>query len=351
MGETKRVDISYLEGKKPLAWGYKIFKYDWSCNGYVYADNGEVEGSIHTVTGSINHCVWRLHFCKNPLDCLKYYEPVQWNKFAKVSAYDEIDDNAEKVAARTLKIDKVLTWDEFIEEIKCASDGSGISDGFGINYGFGISNGHGISDGFGISEGSGISEGYGISNGYGINYGFGINYGHGISYGFGISNGYGISNGSGIRNGYGIRDGSGIRNGYGISEGYGINYGFGISKSNGVNRSMYCVGCTGISDCIFTCEKNGKRFYVFNKKVNPDRFNEIWDKVEELANGWYPNFTNAQELKAKHGNGNWEETPAKEIQGRSAKEAYADMPQELRSYIQSLPEYDEAIFKAITEQE
>ena len=106
-----------------------------------------------------------------------------------------------------------------------------------------------------------------------------------------------------------------------------------------------------IIDCIFTCCKDGKRFYVFNKKVNPCRFNEIWDKVEELTNEGGPDRTDAQELKAKHGNGNWEETPAKEIQGRSAKEAYADMPQELRSYIQSLPEYDEAIFKAITEQE
>ena len=84
---------------------------------------------------------------------------------------------------------------------------------------------------------------------------------------------------------------------------------------------------------------------LFNKPISEDRFNEVFGKLGD----WYPNFTNAKELKAKYGNGEWESTPAPAISGRTAREAYAEMPDDLKAYIRSLPEYDEEIFKAITE--
>ena len=62
----------------------------------------------------------------------------------------------------------------------------------------------------------------------------------------------------------------------------------------------------------------------------------------------YPDFTNAEELRAKYGNGEWKAIPVAEIRARTAKEAYAEMPDELRAYIKSLPEYDDEIFRAIT---
>ena len=83
---------------------------------------------------------------------------------------------------------------------------------------------------------------------------------------------------------------------------------------------------------------------LFNKPISKDRFEEVCSKL----GSWYPNFTNAEELKSKYGNGEWKSTPAPAISGRTVKEAYAEMPDELREYIQSLPEYDEEIFKKIT---
>ena len=117
MNKTYRIEA--VKGE-PLATGYKIFNWDWTGAGdYCYADGGELEGSVHTVDGDLSPCAWGLHFCKNPVDCLNFKEPVQWNRFAKVSAFDEIveADNG-KTVARTLRIDKVLTWDEFVQEIK-----------------------------------------------------------------------------------------------------------------------------------------------------------------------------------------------------------------------------------------
>jgi len=67
-----------------------------------------------------------------------------------------------------------------------------------------------------------------------------------------------------------------------------------------------------------------------------------------LSNGWFPNFTNAEELLEQNGGG-WENAPAPKIEGRSDKEAYADMPKKLVDYVKSLPEFDAGIFEKITE--
>lgn len=274
---TRRINPETLEGKEPLATGYKIFNRDWTgYDNYCYADeDGNVEGSVHTVTGSIGRCEWGLHFSKDPFDTMKYKDLIQWNRFAKVEAYDEISDEGDKTVCRTLKVVKVLSFDEMADEIERYQKN--------------------------------ISDGYGISNGYGIRNGYGISSGHGISYGYGI------------------------RNGYGIGDSYGVYF------------SKFCCKCEGISRCIFCYGTTGK-FMIFNKPVTEERFNEVWAHLGD----WYPNYTNAEELKNKSG-GKWECTPAPEIKGRTTKEAYSEMPEELRDYIKSLPEYDEGIFKKITE--
>ena len=83
---------------------------------------------------------------------------------------------------------------------------------------------------------------------------------------------------------------------------------------------------------------------LFNKPITEERFNEVNEKLC----GWYPKFTNAEELKEKYGNEEWRATPAPAIMGRAAKEAYAEMPSGLVEYIKSLPEYDDEIFRKIT---
>ena len=83
---------------------------------------------------------------------------------------------------------------------------------------------------------------------------------------------------------------------------------------------------------------------LIKKPISVERFDEVYNKL----NGWSPDFTNAEKLKQKYGNGEWCATPAPAITGRTAKEAYAEMPTELVEYIKSLPEYDDEIFRKIT---
>ena len=169
------VDRSVLNGLLPVAEGYKIFNNDWTANygnNYCYADeNGNVEGVVHRQEGFPNRCKNGLHFCENPLDCFTYYPFVQWNKFAKVKGYGNISrgNKNSKVAVEILEIVKVLSWDEFLEEIKtCTKDKTAKDNSYGISNGYGINFGFGISDSYGVSQSRGISYGYGIENSCGI---------------------------------------------------------------------------------------------------------------------------------------------------------------------------------------
>ena len=207
MKETKRVAPSMLDGKKPIAVGYKIFNYDWTgYNDYSYADeNGEVEGSVHTVTGDLEHCGWGLHYCENPVDCMRYRDLIQWNKFALVEAYDENikRDNDDKSVCRTLKIKKVLSFDDMIKACK----------EYQVNSS-------------GISDSSAIRDGYGISNGYGI------------------------------------------RNGDGIRNGYGINASMHCRKCEGISRCIFCDGLEGAKLMIFNKPVTVERFNEVWSKLN-----------------------------------------------------------------------------------
>ena len=267
--ERKTYRIDSIEGKEPLAKGYKIFNWDWTGRGdYCYADaDGKVEGGIHTVDGDISACEWGLHFCKNPLDCMRFYAPVQWMRFAEVTAFDEIHDADDgKTVARTLRIDKVLTWSEYVEACKTVPQKL-------------------------MQNADGVANSTGVNNARGVNY------------------------------------------------------------ARGVNNAYYCSEVRGVSRCILCHKLEGAKLHIFNKPVTEDRFNAVAADIDRLANGWYPDFTNAGLLRAKSDGQAWEATPADRITGRTAKEAYADMPDRLRAYIKAMPEYDEAIFEAITEGE
>ena len=299
------------------ATGYKIFNNDWTAqNGYSYLVDGKVEGTTHVTEGELAPCKNGLHFCKNPLDCLKFYPMVQWNKFAKVTALGEtIDGGDGKTVAEALRIDEVLTWDKFLQEIRKYNS-------YGVSYSEGVSDSKGVSYSEGVSYSKGVSYGYGVSDSYGVSYSEGVSDSKGVSYGYGVSYSKGVSYGYGVSDSYGVRE------------------------CKGVSTSMFCHECEGLSRSIFAYKQSGK-LLVFNKKVTEDRFNEIWNTIKHLMHKWSPDFTNATSLYKLNGE-RWEKTPANKIVARCATEAYADMPEELIAYIKALPEYDDGIFRRIT---
>lgn len=238
-----------------LAEGYKIFKNDWYTKHgkYCYADeNGNVVGTFHKVDGNIEECKWGLHFSKNPFHCFNFYESVQWNKFAKVRAYENIIECGEKTVAQVIEIVETYDFNEFIEILKK----------------------------------------YDWLNDEGVNSSNGVNCSEGVSY------------------------------------------------SNEVNGSYGITNCEGISNSCFCFGKSGKNI-LFNKKSTEERIQQIKNNIN-----WYPIFNNAFEMKENVKE--WYEVNIPSILTIDNKTAWAKMPSEVLKYIQSLPEYNEKIFKKIT---
>ena len=314
--ETHRITEKEIEGMKPLAVGYKIFKPDWKANnGYCYADeNGEVLNSIHTVEGNISECRWGLHFSKKPQDCFNFYESVQWNRFAKVEAYGECfdSDNGDKSVAKTIKIVKTYTFNEFIGLIQQSLQSNGVNKSEGVNR----------SDGVNCSSG--------VNNSNGVNCSSGVNNSNGVNW----SNG--VNESSGVNRSYGVNESNGVNCSNGVNESYGVN------ESNGVNLSYGIAKCDGVSRSIFCYKKSGT-LYLFNKKTTQERYNEVMSKIQTFC--WYPKFNNAKELK---GNREWFETNIPDIVSVPNEVAWSFMPKDMKGYLQSLPEYSEKVFNKVT---
>ena len=97
---------------------------------------------------------------------------------------------------------------------------------------------------------------------------------------------------------------------------------------------------------LFCLKQSGISFRIFNKRVKKQRAEEVISQIKRF--GFYPKWTNIYELK---GNMDWWKVCFPELVEVDAKTAWSKMPLEMKEYIKSLPEYDEKIFKEITEGE
>ena len=276
--KTYRLTEKDIENKPVLAVGYKIFAPGWETKhcAYCYADeNGNVLNTIHTVDGNIAECRWGLHFSKKPQDCFNFYESVQWNNFAKVEAYDACLDSSDgkKSVAKTLKIIKTYTFDEFIRLIQEDLQSND------VNHSKGVNNSNGVNDSYGVNASDGVS----CSNG--VNASRGVNASGGVSYSKGVNN----SNG--------------------VNDSYGVNNSYGVTK------------CEAVSRCIFCQNQEGARLKLFNKRTTEARYEVVLCKI--LSFNWYPKFNNAEELK---GNREWYETNIPAIVRVPYEVAWSFMP-------------------------
>ena len=261
--KTYRITEKDIQGMKPVAVGYKMFNHDFTTKhgSYNYKnENGNVVGTIHKVEGDIEECQWGLHFSRKPQDCFNFYECVQWNRFAKVEAYDQLIEGDSKCVTNILKIVQTYSFGEFIRLIQ--------------------------ED---------------------------------------------LQNGS-----------NGVNRSNGVNWSDGVNRSYGVNWSDGVNGSYGIVKCEGISRSIFCYAVSGK-LMAFNKPIIEERFNELIEKIKDFR--WSPNFNNAEQLK---GNLAWYETNIPAIVAVDNATAWSFMPAEMKAYIESLPEYDEEIFKLVT---
>ena len=94
---------------------------------------------------------------------------------------------------------------------------------------------------------------------------------------------------------------------------------------------------------LFNANKNGICFYIFNKKSNKERIDEILNELKRFK--YVPKWHNILALK---GDKEWWEVCFPKLKEASEEVAWADMPKEMEDYIRSLPEFNEEIFNEIT---
>ena len=101
------------EHKERWIKGWKGFD---DIHGTLYCrDKVYKEGEVHTVKGSLKMCENGMHFCKNPLDVLKYYSP-ECSVYGKVEGAPGLD-GPYKLCTNKLKVIKVVSSLEFVNAI------------------------------------------------------------------------------------------------------------------------------------------------------------------------------------------------------------------------------------------
>ena len=117
-----------------------------------------------------------------------------------------------------------------------------------------------------------------------------------------------------------------------------------VSYSNAVSGSYAIYNSEAVKNCIFCYEVECKKYYVFNKRVKKERFEELYIRITGF--NYFPKYDNFYELK---GNNEWWAIAFPELMTVDNKTAWSKMPKEVDEYIRALPEFDEEIYKKITE--
>ena len=129
-----------------------------------------------------------------------------------------------------------------------------------------------------------------------------------------------------------------------VSDSTAVSYSTAVSDSNAVSDSYGLKECEAVKFAIFCHKKEGAKYVLFNKKITKERFEEVYRQIRKF--NFRPQFDNFYELK---GNKEWWSIAFPDLMVVDNQTAWSKMPQEMRDYVQSLPEYNENIFKAITE--
>lgn len=161
--ETIEIQRKELNGAKPLCYGYKAVKWDGGTKQrFRYGETGEkLEGKIFRVDGDINACNWGLHFSKDPANVFNFYEPLGYNRYFKIAAYENIVDTSDGLKTVAQCIEFVEEYDlmQFINLIKQFDrSGTAVSNSNAVSGSYGIRNCRGVFSSLFCSNKDGISH-------------------------------------------------------------------------------------------------------------------------------------------------------------------------------------------------
>lgn len=98
--------------------GFKMTNNDMTCKGFQY----EIGKEYH-IEGEITPCKNGFHFCKELINCLRYYNNINGDKrFFEVEAWGKVIDKEDKCVTNNIKFIREISIDEVFEYIRKFKD-------------------------------------------------------------------------------------------------------------------------------------------------------------------------------------------------------------------------------------
>ena len=387
--KTYEISRDEIKGLEPIAEGYKAIKYDGGTKqDFKYCEKGEnLIGRIFKVDGDISACAWGLHFSKDPADVLNFYNPLGYNRYFKVRAYEKVIDCLDGLKSVAQCIEFCEEYDvlDYIELIKMFDrPTNAVIDSNAVNYSDTVRCSDAVNSSVAVNGSDAVSDSNAVIRSEAVSGSDAVRRSSAVSGSSAVVCSDAVCRSNAVRCSYAVNcsdtvsDSSAVTGSSAVvcsdtvSDSSAVSYSSAVVCSDAVRRSdavrssnavncsnsVSCsnaVSCSvavsesyGLRECeaikfgIFCYKKEGAKYVAFNKKITKNRFEEIYQRIRGF--GFYPHFDNFYDLR---GDKEWRTIAFPELVGVDNKTAWSKMPKEMRDYIESLPEYDEKIFNAI----
>lgn len=266
---------------------YKIFNNDWTCNNFQYG-----VGKTYKLDDKPEMCSRGFHACLKAADCMRYYPPMPWQKFAVVELGGTIVGDAatsDKLCASEITIVKELSFSEFVEAIKEQRN---------------------------TNHSEAVSESKAVNGSSAVNWSSAVSWSEAVNWS------------------------------KAVNKSDAVNKSYAVNKSDAVNESFGVFNSKAINGSLFVASYEPQSL-LFNRPVAKTRINEVHDELTKHLDGWLPQFNNLKQLYLANGS-DWSATPIPNAKALQKEEAWADMPQAAIEYLRSLPEFDAGVFFEVT---
>ena len=357
--KTYEISRDEIKGLEPIAEGYKAIKYDGGTKqDFKYCEKGEnLIGRIFKVDGDISACAWGLHFSKDPADVLNFYNPLGYNRYFKVRAYEKVIDCLDGLKSVAQCIEFCEEYDvlDYIELIKMFDRPTNAAiDSNAVNYSDTVRCSDAVNSSVAVNGSDAVSDSNAVIYSDAVSGSVAVNGSDAVSDSSAVTGSSAVvcsdtvSDSSAVSYSSAVVCSDAVRRSDAVRSSNAVNCSNSVSCSNAVSCSVAVSDSYGLRECeaikfgIFCYKKEGAKYVAFNKKITKNRFEEIYQRIRGF--GFYPHFDNSYDLR---GDKEWRTIAFPELVGVDNKTAWSKMPKEMRDYIESLPEYDEEIFNAI----
>ena len=370
--ETIEIQRKELNGAKPLCYGYKAVKWDSGTKQrFRYGETGEkLEGKIFRVDGDINACSWGLHFSKDPANVFNFYEPLGYNRYFKVAAYENIVDTPDGLKTVAQCIEFVEEYDlmQFINLIKqfdrsstavsystavrnsnavsysnAVNGSTAVNGSDAVNCSDAVRNSNAVNGSNAVNDSTAVNGSDAVNGSTAVRNSNAVNGSNAVNCSDAVRNSNAVNGSDAVNGSTAVRNSNAVSYSNAVNDSNAVNCSDAVRNSTAVNGSYGIRNCRGVFHSLFCSNKDGISHYIFNKKSNKSRVKEVLCKIREF--NWIPEFSNWYGIK---GNQEWWAFCFPQLQYVDNDIAWSKMPQNMLDYIKELPEFSEAVWKELT---